>query len=280
MPLLGRLLVAALLLATLTACGGDEPAATRLPDGVTVHLDQSRVQRQGRVVFLRVHNNTKAPITVERAVLTSPRFSPATWSGEEEIGATYETDLEITLPKGRCGTDVDARVTFTYRVDGGDPRRSTTRADDPYGNTADFVDRDCAQLTLEEAADVTVGEPTVTGTGRGAVLHVPVTMTPTGEREDVRFAGFGSTVLFRQAPGSPTDVDVPLGPGEPPAELDMQVVPARCDPHALAEDKVGRLFPVKVVADDVSDNASYFLPLTKGQRLAFFDYFRRTCGLA
>ncbi|MCW2824415.1 MAG: hypothetical protein JWQ91_1332, partial [Aeromicrobium sp.] len=43
MPLLGRLLVAALLLASLTACGGDEPAATRLPDGVTVHLDQSRV---------------------------------------------------------------------------------------------------------------------------------------------------------------------------------------------------------------------------------------------
>ncbi|MCW2788082.1 MAG: hypothetical protein JWP56_385, partial [Aeromicrobium sp.] len=66
MPLLGRLLVAALLLASLTTCGGDEPAVTKLPDGVTVHLEQSRVQRQGRVVFLRVHIGTKAPITVER----------------------------------------------------------------------------------------------------------------------------------------------------------------------------------------------------------------------
>ncbi|MCW2769134.1 MAG: hypothetical protein JWR27_567 [Aeromicrobium sp.] len=268
-----------LLLGSLVACNDDEPATTKLPDGVTVRLDQSRIQRQGRVVFLRVHNDTKQPITVARAVLASSRFSTVTWSGQEEIGATYETDLEITLPKGRCGTDVDARVTLTYQVGGGDPRRSTTQAEDPYGNAADFADRDCAELTLQKAAKVTVGDPTVEGTGRTSVLHLAVTMTPTGERDDVRFAGFGSTVLFRQAPGSPADVDVPLGPQDPPAKLDMQVVPARCDAHALAEDKVGRLFPVKVVADDVSENASYFLPLTKTQRLAFFDYFRSTCGL-
>jgi hypothetical protein len=270
-------LAVAMLLGSLAACGADEPQAAPLPDGVTIHIDQSRIQRQGRVVFLRVHNGTTKPLTIERYVLRSPRFRPVRWTGTEEIGATYETDLELTLPKGRCAGDVDASVTLTYRLGDGDQRRSTTRAEDVYGNVTDFADRDCAESTLEEAADIAVGAPTVEGTGRGSVLHLPVTLTPTGRRDDVRFAGFGSTVLFRQAPGSPTDVDVPLDGAA--TTLDMRVVPARCDSHALAEDKVGRLFPVKVRADDVAEGASFFLPLTKEQKVAFFDFFRSSCGL-
>lgn len=274
----GRIVAALSMVAGLSACS-DSIAQTPLPDGVSVHLDQSGIQRQGREVFLRVENDTRHDITIERFVLTSPRLEDVTWSGAEEIGSTYETDLEFTMPVGRCGADIDATVRFTYRVDGGDLQESTTTADDPYGNAAASADRDCAEITLEDAADVVVGEPTVSGTGRASVLHLPVTMTPTGDRSDVRFGGFGSTVLFRQTADSPADVDVPLGPGDPPARLDMQVVPARCDPHALAEDKVGRLFPVTVLADDVGTDASYFLPLTRDQKLAFFDFFRSSCGL-
>lgn len=276
-PPLRPILAAVLLLGLTTGCGEDAPSSTPLPDDVTIHIDQSRIQRQGRVVFLRVHNGTKQPLTIERYVLRSPRFSPVRWSGHEEIGATYETDLELTLPKGRCGGDVDARVTLTYRMGDGDERRSTTPAEDVYGNAVDFADRDCAESTLQEAAAITVGDPRVEGDGRGSVLHLPVTLSPSGRRSDVRFAGFGSTVLFRQAPGSPTAVDVRLD-GDP-VTLDMRVVPARCDPHALAEDKVGRLFPVQVRADDVAEGASFFLPLTQEQKRAFFAYFRSSCGL-
>ncbi|MFI5428415.1 hypothetical protein [Aeromicrobium sp. UC242_57] len=105
-----------------------------------------------------------------------------------------------------------------------------------------------------------------------------MTLTPTGKREDVRFVGFGDTVLFRQAAGSPVDVDLPLTGA--PRTVTMQVVPARCDPHALAEDKVGRLFPVKIEADDLPADAAYFLPLDKGQKTAFFDFFRSHCAIS
>lgn len=270
-------IVGAALLAS-AACG-DTTEQVPLPDGVAAHIDQARTERKGREVFLRVENNTKEPITVEKFRLTSPRLATVDWSGDETIGATYEADLEFEMPQGRCGTDIDATVTLTYRVDGGELRESTASADDRYGNAALLADRDCAQNTLTKAADLSVGEPSVVGEGTDSVLRLPVSLTPTGRSSGVRFGGFGSTVLFRQGVDSPTEVDVPLDAGDPATQQVMTVVPARCDPHALAEDKVGTLFPVIVNAPDLDDGASFFLPLTKQQCGSFFDFFRSHCGL-
>ena len=92
------------------------------------------------------------------------------------------------------------------------------------------------------------------------MLRVPITLTPTGKRDDVRFGGFESTPLFRQAGDSPVDVDEPISSDEP-THITMSVVPARCDPHALAEDKVGRLFGLRVMAPGLPDNSRFYLPL-------------------
>lgn len=269
------------LLAVGAACSdaGEEIETTTLPDGIVMHLDQKRAERKGREVFVRVANNTAKTITITAFELTSPRLDDVEWSGSEEIGATYETDLEFDLPRGRCGSDIDAEIVLTYRLGDGELRRSAGTADDPYDNTAYLADRDCAESTLKAAADLAVGTPEVTGVGADSVLRLPVTLTPTAKAEEVSFAGFGSTVLFRQTADSPTEVDVPLRAGDPPTELTMSVAPARCDSHALAEDKVGTLFSVEVRAPGLDDKASFFLPLTKSQRSAFFTFFRTSCGL-
>lgn len=275
---IARLVIIGALLAGTAACG-DDVETMPLPDGIVAHIDQARTERKGREVFLRIENGTEDAITIERFRLTSPRFATVDWTGDETIGATYEADLEFEFPRGRCGSDIDAAVTLTYRIDGGELRESTATADDIYGNAALFADRDCAETTLTEAAELAVGEPYVVGTGSESQLRLPVTMTPTGKASGVRFGGFGSTVLFRQAADSPTAVDVPLDAGSPATEQVMSVVPARCDPHALAEDKVGTLIPVIVKAPDLPEGASFFLPLDKQQRAAFFTFFRAHCGL-
>jgi hypothetical protein len=269
------------LLSTAAACRSSEPAPVRtpLPDGIAMHVDQSRVERKGRQVFIRVENRTSSVLTVEGFELTSPRLADVRWTGHEVIGATYDGDLEFDLPTGRCGTDVDARVTLRYRLGDGDLRTSTGPADDPYGSIALLADRDCAETTLKTAADVRVGSPTVTGRGPDSVLRLPVTFTPTGRSTDVRFAGFQSTVLFRQTADSPADVDVSLAAGEPATTQVLSVVPSRCDPHALAEDKVGTLFGVRVRGAGLVDDADYYLPLTPAQRSAFFAFFSTHCGL-
>lgn len=264
------------LLLGLTACG--EPAKrVPLPDGVTLLSDQSRLHRKDREIFIRVQNASDKPMHIEAFSLTSDRIDDVKWTGDEDIPAGTEADLEYDMPMARCGTKFTPQVRLTYRVDGGKRQQSDARALDRYGNISHAMDRDCAESTLADAADLHAGDPTIVGSGRDSVLHLPVTFTPTGKRDDVRFGGFGSTVLFNQAEGSPADVDVPLK-GDP-IELVMKVTPARCDGHALADDKVGRLFDVKVLGDGVGKNASFYLPLTTSQRVRFFDFYRSHCGL-
>lgn len=270
------LVCSVLLVLGLAACG-ESAKKVPMPDGVSLLSDQSRLHRKDREIYVRIQNKSDKAIHVESFTLTSERMSKVEWTGDEDIAAGTEADLEYDMPKGRCGTGFTPTVRLTYRMGDSGARISTIRADDRYGNISLALDRDCAENALKEAAKLTVGDPTITGVGRKSVLNLPVTMTPTGKRDDVRFGGFGSTVLFNQAGGSPADVDIPLT--KDPVKLVMKVTPARCDGHALADDKVGRLFDVNVLGDGIGEGASFYLPLTAPQRVAFFDFYRSHCGL-
>lgn len=270
-------LCTATLLLGLTACTGELPQVVPLPDGVTLVSDQSRLHRKDREIYIRIQNKSDKPIHIEAFTLMSERITDVKWTGDEEVPAGTEADLEYDMPSAKCGTGFTPTVRITYRIGDGKRVESDARADDRYGNISHAMDRDCAESALNEAAKLEVGDPTIVGKGRESVLHLPVTMTPTGKRDDVRFGGFGSTVLFNQAEGSPADVDVSLT-GKP-IRVEMLVTPARCDGHALADDKVGRLFDVKVLGDDVGENATFYLPLSIPQRVKFFDFYRSHCGL-
>jgi hypothetical protein len=284
-------LVAGLAATALVACGSpespsgsDEPERTDFPDDVSVFIDQARTQRKGREVFIRLHNDGDQMIDVRHAEIRSDRFAAASWDGDETF--QNEIDLEFELPTGSCGTGSDATVELTYRMAGEDGWRiSEVTAVDRYDAIALVLDHDCAQQTLLEAAELEVGEPQVVGEGRESVFRVPVTMTPTGDRDDVRFGGFGSTPLFRSTgewadPGP--DVpgpDVPLT-GSAPIEVALQIKPAMCDPHALADDKVGTLFDTFVLADGLPPEASFYLPVPPETRAAMFTFFLDYCGLS
>lgn len=263
--------------ALVTACADRDQAEGPLPDGLTAFVDQSRVQRQGRAFFVRLVNDTEHRITVTRAEVSSPRFAERTWTGEKSF--VNEADLDLELPPGRCGTGSDATVRLTYRLDDGPERTSTTTASDRYGAVGLFLDRDCAAQTLGEAAELELGEPRVVGRGRGAVFELPVRFVPTGERADVAFGGFDDTVLFRQAAGAPRPGSVPVPMSGAPTEVLLRLVPTRCDPHALAEDKVGTLVGVRVLAPDLPAGASFYLPLGEDGRAALRGFFAVHCGL-
>ncbi|WP_332644669.1 hypothetical protein [Aeromicrobium sp.] len=271
------LVCSAALLSGLGACTGELPQVVPMPDGVTLLSDQSRLHRKDREIYIRIQNKSDKPIHIEAFTLMSERITDVKWTGDEEVPAGTEADLEYDMPSAKCGTGFTPTVRLTYRMGNGKRVESDARADDRYGSISHAMDRDCAESTLNEAAKLEVGDPSIVGDGRESVFHLPVTMTPTGKRADVRFGGFGSTVLFNQAEGSPADVDVPLTGS--PIKIEMLVTPARCDGHALADDKVGRLFDVKVLGDDVGKNASFYLPLNTPQRVKFFDFYRSHCGL-
>lgn len=273
------MLAAGLLIGpTLAACGTTEPRETAWPDGLTAYLDQTRLQRNTGEAFVRLVNDTGASIEVSRVEVSSDRFR-SRWTGSEPVDP--EMDFDFDMPRGKCGEGGDADLTLTWRETGeeGEWRTSTGTAEDRYANIDRLLDRDCAERTLTEAADITVGEPRVEGGGKQSVFVLPVTFAPTEALPEVTFDGWEGTVLFQLAAETPT---WPRATPEPmtgePATLELRVMPARCDPHALADDKVGSLFRVHVGGPDVPDGANYFLPLSKAQKTALYDFLPGYCG--
>ncbi len=263
----------------LSACGGSEAREEAWPDGLTAYVDQTRLQRNTGEAFVRLVNDIGTPIEVSRVEVSSDRFR-AEWTGSEAVDP--EMDFDFDMPRGRCGEGGDADLTLTWRRTGdeaGEWRTSTGRAKDRYANIDGLLDRDCAERTLSEAADVTVGEPRIEGEGRQAEFVLPVTFAPTGALPEVTFDGWEGTVLFQLASGTPAWPRVAPRPmtGEP-ITLGMRVVPARCDPHALADDKVGSLFRVHVAGPGVPEDAAYFLPLSKAQKVALYGLLPVRCG--
>ena len=251
-----------------------------MPTGLAAYVDQSRLGRQSGAVFVRLVNDTDHEVSVIRAAVSSPRYDTTEWRGDKTF--VNEADLDLSLPPTRCGQGSDAEVRLTYRLDGGPLVVSTTTATDRYGQVALLLDRDCAQQTLAEASDLSVGPPRIDGTGRDSVFELPITLTPTGARDDVAFAGFEDTVLFRQATGSASVDDArayPLDPTGGPVDVLLRLVPTRCDPHALAEDKVGTLIGVRVVAPGLAPTASFYLPIADATRAELRGFFATHCGL-
>ncbi len=262
-----RRLIPLVVLGALVAGCSSGPERTELPDGTSVVVDQRRLQRQLGEVLVRVASPVEMEVT--SLTLSSDRSDPVTWTGSETVRAGYERDYDVTLPRGRCGPEPTFSVELTYRVDG-EERVSRTTAPDRYGAATRLLDAGCVQETVEAVATIKVGTPEVDGDA----LRLPVTATPTGTGT-VTLLGYGDTTLFRQTDDSARDVVL----GDAPRRVDLVVEPARCDPHAVAEDKVGTLFAVEVEGTDLPAGAFYTLPLTTAQRSAFFGFVREACGL-
>ncbi len=262
----------AVLAALLLSACSQHPREVPLPQGVAAVLDQGRMQRQARDAFVRITNPTREDLHVLELTLTSSRAPDVTWSGDEEVTAGYESDVVLHLPRGRCADSTRYRVSLVYRLGAGDPVRSSLPVQDRYGAVTRVLDADCARRTLDGAARLHVGAPV----REGRLLRVPVTLTPRPGGAAVRLVGYRPTPLVRPARGSATDVDVS---GTAPLRADLLLEPARCDPHAIAEDKVGRLVPVEVAAPTLPGGTTFVLPLDRTQRTAVLDYVRSACGL-
>lgn len=267
----GRIALLVLLL-VVAGCSG-APERTPPPDGLTANVMQYRGKRLTRDIAVAITNGTDREVSLTRMRLTSNRWSePVRWSGTEDVGAGFGTGIDVDPPTGECPDDADLTIDadFTYEYDG-EERRSTVPVTDPYGVLRDLVDGDCGQRAFDEAVDLSIGPPTITRDRWTAEVR----LTPTGDRSDVVLLGLAPTMRFDFGSRTPTEVELDLSR---PQRLLLDVTMGRCDPHVVAEDKVGTRFGARVRTDGIEH--SYFtLDLDEDVRASLEDFYAKRCRL-
>ena len=237
--------------------------------GLTASVAQSRMDIGQPVVSLILTNNTARDLRVDASDLYSPLLDgPSSWEPANPGTPTVlRTGTSVALPTrlapphcpdsrtdGWMNSRTDGRTDGgaagpEVRLDTGEGRQRLAVAD-PHGTLADLAAAGCLDRAVRDVAALSPADVAVGPGGRTAVVHLRV--DPAGGKGELTVVSFGTTPLLTEVPGAPWPRRVVIRGGDAPSVIELAVAPARCDPHALAEDKVGTQLPVEVVAGEHS----------------------------
>jgi hypothetical protein len=257
---------AALLALALSACapGGEAPngeatpPSTGLPDGVTVELQQGRSDVAARQAQVVVRNGTDETLVVGSVEVDDPRFAAPIVRVEERestIGPGRTVGIRVQLPDVACAGDATGTAESTVLLEytlGDDSGRASAGIEDPLGFIEPLHVRDCRADAVADAAHVSFTDFDPSPPGEPAALMLGI--APTG-RSAVLISGIQTTNLITFEDGGDTALEtLPIGlevrEGDTGmTEVSLPIVPIRCDPHAVQEDKRGTIFDLEVEVD-------------------------------
>ncbi|CAN5329932.1 hypothetical protein BH10ACT7_BH10ACT7_32380 [soil metagenome] len=270
-----------LLIALLAACA---PPTTELPAGVTVSVFQNRFDYGVRQLELKVSNDTEAPVTVTRASLESSRFAtPAVWDRPQVVPAGAARDLRVQLTEPVCGEPVRDRVVLEFTLADGRSGTASVEPTDETGRLDAVNAEDCLGLAVAAIATIEAGDTVQWTAGARSPAVLDILVTPTGAAGEVTVHFAKGTVLLSLVDGTGAEgydlpVEASFDATTPAGIIQLHLVPARCDPHAVAEDKRGTFFPLEVETSDGAVGRIY-VPVSNEVRSTLYTFFGDYCGL-
>jgi hypothetical protein len=277
----------ALMALALTGCVGQSSGSfDDAPDGVTISVYQPRPDIPKNRIAIEVHNDGTEAITITEATLQSAFFAADfVWGPDRTatVAPGYAVDLRVDIPtEANCGTDVvpGNTVFFGWKV-GDRSGISAVDPDDGFHMLDRLHDEACLVVNVDTVATLTAVSLTAPAQEPGPA-ELLISVEPTGDPGTVTVNTISSTTLL--APAGPDGIGVnqlTLGiaiSADGPTDIRVPIVPNRCDPHALAEDKIGTRMPLYVTLPDGSTGR---LVLAAGDdlRAQMYQFFSDFCGL-
>lgn len=263
--------------ATLSGCSGTaDPADAGLPAGVTVQLRQWRSDVAERYAEVSVTNDTDSDLAVTRVVLADDWLATeAVRDKASTVPAGRTVDLRVALPVSRCdgapgAADRRSRVTLTFA----DGAEGSADIPDPLGAMTLLHQKECLgqQVSAVAALEWTQFTPDA-----GSTATLTLAVTPSGGDGTLRLVDVLPTNLLAYAatPGA-HPLDLVVAGADPPTRVEVPLVPFRCDPHAVMEDKRGTVFPIEVELDGIAGVTE--LPVPAAMKGRILDWVARSCG--
>lgn len=291
--------VAALLVVAAAVLSGCSPTAPADPGSlaqpgpvtvtdvaVTAEVYRSRIDPSRGGIQLSVRNDAAVPLTIVGARLESPALQqPIVRERTTVIGPGLTRDLALTLTAAACPADEPEppqAVLVVQLIDGSTAEVAVPTVD-RIGQWAEWVAAECFAAAVAERVQLTVRHDPTRDDGSLIGLLLDIAPRSGARGAEVALVSLSDTVLFGlvQAADGARVTSAPLPPeaagGTAAASIPLLLTPARCDAHAIADDKQGTLFRVAVQVDGqpgvvtvVADDAT---------RAALYDAYTRACGL-
>jgi hypothetical protein len=294
-------LLTSLMCVAAVACtgGGAAPSSTLgpVPDDVAAHLSvevaQGREQYATREIRLEVTNDSDETMTLLSGALHSDGFGPShpTKEGRTLVlrpGTTRA--VYVGLGEAKCsGSRAEpgagtAEATITLALGEADDLGPATdvavdEVGDPVGHLARNHEADCAVAAVAAGADLAVDAdvPVETRDGELTAL-VTLRIEPVDGGPEVTIDRIaGTTLMSNPDPSGASGWSGEDLAGQRSGEVVLAVVPARCDVHAVAEDKRGTFLPVSARVDGVRQPTIY-VPMPDSARSDFYDFVGDHCA--
>jgi hypothetical protein len=287
----GALAVAAsVALAACAPASAPQTAPTAsTPDGLSVSIKQGRLDVVGGRLVVRFENGGDAGVTVDGFAVETPTLDDGLVRTEPfELGAGDAIDIRLDLPASRCGAEPGpVLVTLDWRptraadapTDPGSASGTLT-ADDPFDTVARVTAADCLAESVADVAAIVMPEhlrSTGAGADRRAFVDVVVEPAASGDAT-MRIERVFGTTLLNAEDGIDWTLGVDVAVGDPPTTLILPVRPARCDAHAIADDKRGTILPFEITTSD-GRAGRLDVPANDGLKAELYAYYGERCGL-
>ncbi|MBX3099206.1 MAG: hypothetical protein KF761_06455 [Salinibacterium sp.] len=260
--------------------------STAPPEGVSVAVYQTRTDVGPRRLELSIQNGSTEPLHVTGARLFSAQFTEtAVWmKASTTIPAGATIDLPVLLPAPDCtAADPQPIVEFDYTREDGSTGTARTVADDRLDRLPALRAEDCLAKAVSDIVDLSITAPPRAGLINGVpVIEVELAAVPTGATGSVELSTLSSTTLF-MAPdpltGMATNeqpIGVTIAGTDDPSVVTLFLVPGRCDPHAIQEDKRGTIMPIDVKVGDLEGRI--YVPSADAVRGALYQFVTNACS--
>lgn len=263
----------------------EDRATTALPAGVTAELVQLRSDVAARHAQIELRNGGDEMLVVGEVGLDDPRFdgtATRVLDRESRIAPGATVDIPVQLPPMACPASGDAGSTLTVHYSLGEAAGiATLPIDERFPIVAPIHERECLAARVAGAAAVELAGFTPSPAGEPADLTLEIVPRGQGIAAEVvavretNLLSFGDPTAI--ATSYPVDVVV-SGADEPPTTLHLPLVPGRCDPHAVLEDKRGTVFTVDVEVEGAAGEIQ--LAADDDMRGRILTWIAQWCGYA
>lgn len=254
------------------------------PEGLSISVYQPRPDIPKNRIAIEVHNDGDEPVTITEATLSTAFFGDFVWGPDRQatVPAGYAVDLRVDIPDAVCTPGLEAANTVYFGWKAGDRSGiSALEPDDSFHMLDRVHDEACLAVNAETVATLTAVSLTAPAK-EPAPAELLISVEPTGQPGTLTIDTITSTTLLMPAGSDGIgEQQLPLGiavSADGPPDIRVPIVPNRCDPHALAEDKIGTRMPLYVTLPD-GTSGRLVLAASDELRAQMYQFFSDYCGL-